>query len=48
MTYFVEAIRGLTLKGASVRDLAWDFAALAAFMTGFGALSITRFRKTLA
>ena len=48
MTYFVEAIRGLTLKGASVRDLAWDFTALAAFMMGFGALSITRFRKTLA
>src|SRR5438093_8499500 len=48
MTYFVEAIRGLTLKGASVRDLAWDFTALAAFMMGFGALRITRFRKTLA
>ena len=48
MTYFVEAIRGLTLKGASARSLVWDFVALFAFMMGFGVLSITRFRKRLA
>jgi len=47
MTYFVEAIRGLTLKGSSVGDLKWDFIALAAFMVVFGVLSITRFRKRL-
>jgi ABC-2 type transport system permease protein len=48
MTYFLEAIRGLTLKGTSVADLVWDFVALGAFMIGFTALSLARFRKTLA
>ncbi len=48
MTYFVEASRGLTLKGASVADLARNFWALGAFAVGFGVLSITRFRKRLA
>ncbi len=48
MTYFVEAIRGLTLKGSSVADLRWDFLALAAFVMLFGVLGITRFRKRLA
>lgn len=48
MTYFIEAIRGLTLKGTSVLDLKWDFVILAAFMVGFTALSLTRFRKQLA
>ena len=37
MTYFVDAIRGLTLKGASVADLARDFIVLAAFMVGLHA-----------
>lgn len=48
MTYFVDAIRGLTLKGASVADLARDFVVLAAFMAGFTLLSLARFRKQLA
>jgi ABC-2 type transport system permease protein len=48
MTYFVEAIRGLTLKGTAVADLAGNFIALAAFVAAFGILSITRFRKRLA
>ena len=48
MTYFVEAIRGLTLKGASVADQVRDFVALAAFTVGFTVLSLTRFRKQLA
>lgn len=48
MTYFVDAIRGLTLKGASIADLAHDFVALAAFMVGFTILSLARFRKQLA
>jgi len=48
MTYFVEAIRGLTLKGTSVADQARDFIVLGAFMIGFTALSLARFRKQLA
>jgi len=48
MTYFVEAIRGLTLKGAGVADQARDFAALAAFMVVFTLISLARFRKQLA
>jgi ABC-2 type transport system permease protein len=48
MTYFVDAIRGLTLKGAAVIDHGFDFVALALFALVFGALSITRFRKRLA
>jgi ABC-2 type transport system permease protein len=48
MTYFVEAIRGFSLKGSSLSDAWRDFAALAAFMVGFTILSLARFRKTLA
>jgi drug efflux transport system permease protein len=48
MTYFVEACRGFTLKGTSAIDQLRDFAVLAAFMVGFVALSLARFRKTLA
>jgi len=48
MTYFVEAMRGLTLKGTPVADLAWDFIALGVFMVGFTTLSLARFRKQLA
>jgi ABC-2 type transport system permease protein len=48
MTYFVEASRGLTLKGTPVGELAMNFWALAGFVLAFGTLSITRFRKRLA
>ena len=48
MTYFVEAIRSLTLKGTSMMDELRDFVALAGFTVGFTALSLARFRKTLA
>jgi len=48
MTYFVEAIRGLTLKATPVLELQKDFWALAGFMIVFTLLSLTRFRKTLA
>jgi ABC-2 type transport system permease protein len=48
MTYFVEAIRGLTLKGTGMQDVLRDFVALAAFLVGFGILSVARFRKRLA
>lgn len=47
MTYFVEAIRGLMLKGTSVADHLRDFLALGAFTVGFTALSLTGFRKQL-
>jgi len=48
MTYFVSAIRGLVLKGASMFDMWRDYAVLAAFVIGFTLLSLTRFRKQLA
>lgn len=48
MTYFVEAIRGITLKGTTLHDQLADFVVLAAFMLGFFLLSLARFRKTLA
>jgi ABC-2 type transport system permease protein len=48
MTYFVDAIRGLTLKGASMSDLMIDYAVLTVFMVGFTLLSLARFRKQLA
>jgi ABC-2 type transport system permease protein len=48
MTYFVEAIRGLTLKGASIGDVARDYVVLAAFMVVLTLVSLARFRKQLA
>jgi ABC-2 type transport system permease protein len=48
MTYFMEAIRGLTLKGTSVVDQWRDFVVLGGFVVGFTLLSLARFRKTLA
>jgi drug efflux transport system permease protein len=48
MTYFVEAIRGFTLKGTSLIDQGRDFLVLFGFMAGFTILSLARFRKTLA
>jgi ABC-2 type transport system permease protein len=48
MTYFVEAIRGFTLKGTSALDQARDFLVLGGFMVGFTLLSLARFRKQLA
>ena len=48
MTYFVEAIRSLVLKGATMSDMARDYIVLTGFMVGFTLLSLTRFRKQLA
>ena len=48
MTYFVEAIRGFTLKGTTMLEEWRNFAALAGFMVGFTVLSLARFRKQLA
>jgi ABC-2 type transport system permease protein len=47
MTYFMEAIRGLTLKGTTALDHSRDFAALAAFLVAFTGLSLLRFRKQI-
>ena len=47
MTYYVEAIRALMLKGTAIEYVLRDFLALGAFMLGFGALSLARFRKRL-
>ena len=48
MTFFVEAIRGFTLKGTTMLEEWRSFAALAGFMVGFTILSLARFRKQLA
>jgi ABC-2 type transport system permease protein len=48
MTYFVDAIRGLTLKGTTMMEEARNFLALGGFMVGFTILSLARFRKQLA
>ena len=48
MTYFVDGIRGLTLKGTTMIDEWRNFLALFTFMAGFTILSLARFRKTLA
>jgi len=48
MTYFISAVRALTLKGVPVAMVAGDFAALAAFVVLFGGLSVLLMRKTAA
>jgi ABC-2 type transport system permease protein len=45
VTYFIDAMRGLTLKGAGMRDHAIDFVALAGFTVVLSALSLAWFRK---
>lgn len=47
MTYYVEGIRALMLKGTGLSGVLRDFLALATFMIGFGALSMARFRTRL-
>ncbi len=48
MTYFVEGIRGFTLKGTTFMEQGRDFLALAGFMALFTTVSLARFRKQLA
>lgn len=48
MTYFIEAIRSLTLKGTSVVETWRDFVALATFTVAFATLSMALFRKQMA
>jgi ABC-2 type transport system permease protein len=47
LTYFVDIIRGLLLKGNSLGDLAVDYLALLGFAVVFITLSVVRFRKYL-
>ncbi len=46
-TYFVEAIRGILLKGNSFSELFVNFAAFSGFAVAFTLVSIVRFRKTI-
>ena len=48
MTYFLEGIRGLTLKGSPTVDLLRDFAALVGAFVLFGGLSLSKMKKQLA
>jgi ABC-2 type transport system permease protein len=48
MTYFVEAIRALTLKGASLGEVRSDYVALAAFSLVCAAMTLRGFRKQTA
>jgi ABC-2 type transport system permease protein len=48
VTYFIDAMRGLTLKGAGLQDHAIDFLALAGFTVMLNALSLAWFRKQSA
>ena len=48
MTYFTNAMRGFTLKGATVADHAIDFLALAGFTVILSSLSLGWFRKQSA
>jgi len=45
MTYFVDGIRALLLKGAPATEVLGDYVALGVFVVGFGGLSVARFRK---
>jgi ABC-2 type transport system permease protein len=48
VTYFINAMRGLTLKGAGMLDHAIDFLALVGFTVILNALSLALFRKQSA
>jgi drug efflux transport system permease protein len=48
MTYFIDGIRALTLKGTAAAEVLHDFMALGAFVLLFGSLSVAGFRKTMA
>jgi ABC-2 type transport system permease protein len=48
MTYFVEGIRALTLKGSTFAEVRVDYVALAAFTLACAALTLRGFRKQTA
>ncbi|MBI2058845.1 MAG: ABC transporter permease [Nitrospirae bacterium] len=47
LTYYMDGIRALTIKGTGFGTVAVDFAVLAGFMIIFTLLGIQRFKKTL-
>ncbi len=44
--YFVKVMRSVILKGSDLREVIWEFAALAGFATLMFSLAIVRYRKT--
>jgi ABC-2 type transport system permease protein len=48
LTYFLEILRGVLLKGIGLSELWRETLVLCAFATGLIALSVRRFRKTIA
>jgi ABC-2 type transport system permease protein len=48
LTYFLEILRGVLLKGIGMSELWRDTLVLCAFAAGLIMLSVTRFRKTIA
>ena len=47
LTHFLRIVRGIMLKGATLRDLSQDVLALAAFTLAAMGLAVARFRQTL-
>jgi ABC-type multidrug transport system permease subunit len=45
MTFYVEGVRAVMLKGNTAADVMRDFVALGAFIVGFGGLSVLLLRK---
>jgi len=48
MTYFTDAMRGLTLKGTTLLDHQGDYLILTGFAIGLTVVALARFRKQLA
>jgi ABC-2 type transport system permease protein len=48
LTYYLEILRGVLLKGVGMQELWRDTLALSAFAVGLIMLSVLRFRKTIA
>ena len=47
-TYFIDIMRGIVLRGATIGDLAVDYAALAVLGIGMFSLCAARFQKHIA
>jgi ABC-2 type transport system permease protein len=47
LTYFLDILRGVLLKGVGVRDLLWQLGALLALAGTLFTVSVRRFSKTL-
>jgi ABC-2 type transport system permease protein len=48
LTYFLQVLRGTIVKGVGLEALWWHVVPLAAFAFGISALSVLRFRRSLA